>query len=1009
MSKNSVGAVALDLELNSKNFDAGLGGITSKAKKAGLAIAAAFSVKKLVDFGADCIELGSDLAEVQNVVDVTFPNMTKKIDEFSQNAASQFGLSETMAKRYAGTLGSMAEAFGFTEKEAADMATTLTGLAGDVASFYNIDQDAAYTKLKSVFSGETESLKDLGIVMTQTALDQYALANGFGKTTAKMNEQEKVALRYAFVQEQLKNATGDFARTSDGWANQMRILSLQFDTLKASIGQGLINLFSPVLKVINMLLGKLATLANAFKSFSEMLTGKKSSGGTTELSTASDELGTVSDEASNASDNVDKIGKSAKKSADKIKKSLAGFDKLNVLSDTDSGDGDSTGKGASGGGIKADSVDFGKTADTSSTKFDKFGKVLDKIRNKFINLAGLFKKGFEFGFKSDGLKKIPGYLDSIRQSLKDIFLDPNVQKSVDNWLNSIVENAGKMVGAVASIGTSLAVNLTGGIAKWLDQSKESISSKIAKLFDADAKIATVMGNYYAALADIFTVFESPEAQQITADFLSIFSEAFLGVAVLAAEFEADLRDTIYTPITENAGKIKTALLNTIKPISEVTTSLREVVKSLVDEAISLYENHISPLLQTLKKTFSKTLSVALDAYNKYVAPVLKNISKDIKDLADQKIKPFIKKVSEALGKIIDAIKDLWVFIQPVVNWIVENAIKNMATYLQVLWDSTKSIFSNIITAVGGIVDVISGLIDFVKGVFTGDWKLAWDGIKEITSGFVDFVKGVFGTIKNAITKPFKLAWVTIKNMFSPAKAVFTKVWSGIKSVFTNVGSWFKEKFSSAWSGIKEKFSISNVKSFFSEVVSGIKTAFKTIPDWLKIKFKNAWQGVKDVFTKGGKIFKGIKEGIASVFKSILRHIISGINTVIKMPFNKINSLLNKIRGISVMGKKPFSSLWDENPLPVPQIPMPEALANGAVLKPNSPFLAMVGDQKHGTNVEAPLDTIKQAVREVAAEKGGSSEKITVNVVLEGDAKGVFKVVKTEATKIQKITGKPAFE
>ena len=126
--------------------------------------------------------------------------------------------------------------------------------------FIICQQDEAYTKLKSVFTGETESLKDLGVVMTQTALDSYALANGFGKTTAQMSEAEKVALRYQFVQEQLALANGDFARTSDGWANQVRILSLQFQSLKASIGQGLINVFTPVLKMINTLIGRPAFL-----------------------------------------------------------------------------------------------------------------------------------------------------------------------------------------------------------------------------------------------------------------------------------------------------------------------------------------------------------------------------------------------------------------------------------------------------------------------------------------------------------------------------------------------------------------------------------------------------------------------------------------------------------------------------------------------------------------------------------------------------------------------------
>ncbi len=203
MAADSVGQIGLDLVVNKNDFDKQMKGIQGLAKKAGAALAAAFAVKKLIDFGAQCIELGSDLQEVQNVVDVTFPRMSKQINDFAKNAAVQFGLSETMAKKFTGTFGAMSKAFGFGEKQAYEMATALTGLAGDVASFYNISQDEAYTKLKSVFTGETETLKDLGIVMTQSALDSYALANGYGKVTAKMSEAEKVALRYKFVQDQL--------------------------------------------------------------------------------------------------------------------------------------------------------------------------------------------------------------------------------------------------------------------------------------------------------------------------------------------------------------------------------------------------------------------------------------------------------------------------------------------------------------------------------------------------------------------------------------------------------------------------------------------------------------------------------------------------------------------------------------------------------------------------------------------------------------------------------------
>lgn len=297
MAADSVGQIGLDLVVNDGSFKKQMSGIQGMAKKAGAALAAAFAVKKIVDFGAQCIELGSDLAEVQNVVDVTFPRMSKQVNEFAQKAASSFGLSETMAKKFTGTFGAMAKAFGFNEKAAYEMSTALTGLSGDVASFYNISQDEAYTKLKSVFTGETETLKDLGIVMTQNALDSYAMANGYGKVTAKMTEAEKVALRYKFVTDQLSLASGDFIRTSDGWANQVRILKLQFDSLKATIGQGLINVLTPVIKVINLIISKLMSLANAFRAFTEMITGKKSGGGASAATAGMEAMADSADKA----------------------------------------------------------------------------------------------------------------------------------------------------------------------------------------------------------------------------------------------------------------------------------------------------------------------------------------------------------------------------------------------------------------------------------------------------------------------------------------------------------------------------------------------------------------------------------------------------------------------------------------------------------------------------------------------------------------------------------------
>lgn len=976
----SVGAIGLDLVLNQNQFKSQMKGITSLAKKAGATLAGAFAVKKIVDFGEQCIELGSDLAEVQNVVDVAFPKMNETINNFAKNAAAKFGLSETMAKRYTGTFGAMSQAFGFTEKEAATMSTTLTGLSGDVASFYNISQDEAYTKLKSVFTGETESLKDLGVVMTQTALDQYALANGFGKTTAKMSEQEKVALRYQFVQAQLSKASGDFARTSDSWANQTRILSLQLEGLKATLGQGFINLFSPILKAVNTLLGKLGTLANAFKSFTELITGKKSENSS--IGAMADDTALVSDNASSAADNVSSIGDATKKAKKKLG-SLASWDELNVR--TDDSDSDSSSSKPGGGSIPGASVDYGKAADLSDTAFNKLGKTMDAIKNKFLKMGKLFAQGFSIGFQSKGLDKIKNYLSEIGKNVKDIFLSPEVLSAASKWADNVALNLGKVVGSVSSIGVSIATMLIGGVSKFLDQNKNFIKKKIIEIFDISSQTNTIVGNFSVALADIFTVFEGDDAQQIVADILSIFTTVQLELQVLCLKIGRDIIDTITAPIIENKEKIKTALENTIRPISEIIGSIKDSVEQIFSKIQETYDRYVEPAFSKFKNSASKTFSTFLNAYNKYIAPALSYISKGFKELMEKYITPMAKKVTEAVGKVIDAIAEVWNFISPFFNWIISIVLKVIGEKLKVLWDTVKGVFAGISTIISGFANILGGLADFVAGVFSGNWKKAWNGIKNIFSGALNLIKGTAKTAMAGLSAPFRAAW------------------EAIKSTFGGIGGWFKNKFSAAWKGIKSAFN--NTGKFFSDVWGGIKDAFGNVTGWFKEKFSKAWQAVKDVFCAGGKVFSGIKQGITDVFKTVVNGLISGINKIITIPFKAINGMLNKIRNAGVGKIKPFKGLWGENPLTIPQIPK---LANGAVIKPSSPFLAMLGDQKHGTNIEAPLDTIKQAVREVRNEQGDNLDNVQINVYVQQNDKGVFEVVRTQAKRYKNANGKPAF-
>lgn len=409
----SDGSVIIDTRVNTQGFAQGAAGLKSQfgslasaAGKLGVAIAAAFSVKQIIAFSKEAISLGSDLQEVQNVVDVTFSTMSEQVNEFAQNAYKTAGLSETMAKRYVGTFGAMAKSFQFSEDQAFQMSTTLTQLAGDVASFYNLTQDEAYTKLKSVFTGETETLKDLGVVMTQTALDDFALRKGIGKTVQQMSEQEKVALRYQFVLEQLGTASGDFLRTSDGWANQTRLLTLQFDQLKATIGQGLINVLTPAIKLLNTMLEQLQAVAEAFKTWTEMVFGNAGEAGGA--------IGEVADAVGGLTENLQAAEKAAKKA-------LAPFDELTKIGNSSATTGESSDIISSlipSGDKNQENTQIGSNVQDNITPVlerikEKLDELIDPLRdidfapafesleglgNAFINLGATIKDALEWAW-----------------------------------------------------------------------------------------------------------------------------------------------------------------------------------------------------------------------------------------------------------------------------------------------------------------------------------------------------------------------------------------------------------------------------------------------------------------------------------------------------------------------------------------------------------------------------------------------------------------------------------
>nr|DAK95512.1 MAG TPA: minor tail protein [Caudoviricetes sp.] len=1033
-----IGDVELGLVVNQQGFTNQLNGIQQKVMGFAKVLAGAFAVKKLIDFGSEAIKLGSDLNEVQNVVDVAFPKMSKQVDEFAKSAMYASGLSETMAKRYTGTFGAMSKAFGFSEQQAYEMSTALTSLAGDVASFYNISQDEAYTKLKSVFTGETETLKDLGVVMTQTALDAYAMANGFGKTTAEMSEAEKVALRFAFVQSQLALASGDFARTSDSWANQVRIMKLQFQSFMASVGQGLINLFTPVIQVLNFLLSKLLTVGNAFRALTELLTGKKSQagGGIQETADAVGNLadnmqgagggaGDMADAVDDAGGAADKAGGAAKKAAKEMK-SLMGFDKINKLSEPNDdsgggggggGGGKGKGKGGGGGGgglqPKGAQVDMGKIAEGDN----QLKKFFEDLFGRIGELLAKFKAGFDAAFHSEGLERMKVALERIGATLQEIFTDPQVVQSFNDMLDKWAYALGQFTGAIASVGVGIGVFLTESIANALDNHKEQIKKALVNTMDATGDMMKAAGNIAQAIGDsIYKVLTSEGAVKIGEAIAGAFISLYVDIKEIGAKLGRDLMKAFETIITKNAPKLTEAFNTMLKNIAPIFKTVEKAVEDVGSMFKRVYDNSIGPLILQWGDMISGLVGTIIDGFNNHVNPILEKVGKAFEGVYKQFVKPMIDSLGNAISSIVEAISRIWTALEPLYNLLASALGPILGVIAGLLGGLLLAAIAGVSLALKGLFDFLSWIFDILGNGVTAiaefadkamtaipeGFQAAWDGIVAIFGGigqwFADRWNDIvtaFSDVATWFSTMFTNAWNSIVNVFKAIGQWFKDRWNDVVNALSNVSTWFGTMFKNAWSNIVNVFSVAGswfsgiwggIKAVFSGVVdffrgifqgawNTITSIFSTIPNWFSNIFSKAWAGVRDVFSTGGRIFMGITEGILGTFKTVVNGIIGGINRVITIPFNGINGILDGIRGISVMGVSPFA--WIGR-ISTPQIPM---LAQGGFVKANTPQLAMIGDNKHYGEIVAPENKMLAMAREAARLSKDSNSSAEVVALL----------------------------
>ena len=809
------------------------GGI--KGKMVGLGIGTG-----LFKIGKDSIKFASNLQEVQNVVDVAFGDMSYKIENFSKNAIKQFGMSELSAKQTAGTFMAMGRGIGLAAKPASNMAIELSKLSGDVASFFNISQSEAAIKLQSVFTGETETLKQLGVVMTQTNLKQYAMDHGLNSNIESMDQASLTMLRYMFVMDSLKLAQGDFARTSGTWANQIRILQEQWKQLTGIIGDGLIAMFTPVIHVINVVLEKLIYFAQVVSAVFSSLFGKKSKDTNKGTKQMQQSLGGAETSAGGLNNQLDKTEGKAKKAA-KAMGQLASIDEINNMSKP------SDASSPVGGGVSSIPSIFGnEDEDKDDPDTSGIDRAVEKVKAKLNE----FKKFLE-KYKAP----ITSIAAGIAAALASMFI-------IKNWpaliapFKSFFGNLSAMFGLFKSAGFA-----------------ETISGLF---FGISTPALAAVGIIAAVVASLVYLWQTNDefrknVMDVVHSITDILNEFYNTVLVPLFELLKDIFETIVIPIAVF--------------LADVVVTAVELVADVV---MAFWKNILAPIAEFLVKILSKALDGVIKIWEAW--------------------KPAIEIAFGAVGHIWNDI------LKPFFTWIKDGLIKRF-----------EELGAFIAELLPNIEDMFQGLINFFVDVFTLNLDNIWNDITEIFKGFDDFLTNIF---KHDWSENFGVIGKVINEFLDVVKVV----WDGAKKVFKGVIDFVMGIFTGDW----------------KRAWNGVKNIFKGVWDSLVGIVDNVWNRILKLFKKGGQIFSGIVEGISKVFKTIVNTLITGINKVMAWPFNKINDMLNSIRNFEILGQHPFSGLWGQNPIWVPQIPM---LARGGVVTSATP--AIFGEA--GAEAVVPLE------------------------------------------------------
>lgn len=778
--------------------------------------------------------------------------MGKSVDvgeEFVQQMSEVFGMDPSNLYRYSGFFYQLTDAIGMTDEASAVLSLSLTKAANDVASLFNVDIETVVNNFGSGMQGMTRAVRKYGVDIRSTTLQQTAFAYGLTEQVENMSEANRMALRYLTMMDQIKNATrqtvgttgqasdimGDFARNIETPANQLRIFKEQVTQLGRAIGNFLIPILSRLLPIINGVIMALRTVL----TFIAALTGFNMNFGG---------ISTGAEDTAAAFEGIGSAAGDAAAAAKELRKTLAPFDELNLLQAPHESSG-----GGGGGGMDSGVLDPAllEAIKNMSLSLEDIEMKANKVRDKLLEFFG-FKYVDVFNPNTGEFEsKLQWFADQFRDNLINKFPQwtKTIQAVFDTWSDNIeaFKNVWRSLGEVVdkirikiknfidslhlddtfSQGIrDLSTNLN-TLSTWISNNSDSLAnvallvagivgafslfSKISRYLSPVLRVGSAIVTSLAPLAEVVTVVAAVVAAIVllyqnsasfATSFDSLLSTVVASVGAVASSV-GNLIGRIWASLqslwTEHLQPMVASIGDFLAPVLDTLgvlwTTVSTIIQSIMELLGTLWETVISPVLGAIADTITHIMEILQKLWEEVIGPVLENILESLPELFDGTIQPILEGVVSIIGGLIEAILDLWNnVLAPLVYWLVSALGPSIRNVLNTVWEIVSAVVSSIGKIIGGLVQILQGVVDFVAGVFTGDWRRAWEGIKEIFGGIINSIVGIFESGVNLI---ISLVNSVISLVFSAVQAFVNAILEAVNSVGRLVGRQWSFSWSSA--------------------------------------------------------------------------------------------------------------------------------------------------------------------------------------------------------------------